>query len=231
MRETSELFEKLWASPHTVETVADIAGVRYEMSEIFNRRIYGGVYEAPTVGTCASRTLELSVMPKEDIPRGAEIVISARLRSGDEVSEWMKQGVFYISLRPRDKRTGRINITAYDAMRKANTVWLNNSYAEVNWPMKESEAAADIANRMGVELDERTVLDDVFPIGYPVDENGDLTMWSILEGIGVSNGGSWIISEEEKLRLLRYGDIPEETNFLVDERGRVILIGGVAIRV
>ena len=116
-------------------------------------------------------------------------------------------------------------------MRKANTVWLNNSYAEVNWPMKESEAAADIANRMGVELDERTVLDDVFPIGYPVDENGDLTMWSILEGIGVSNGGSWIISEEEKLRLLRYGDIPEETNFLVDERGRVILIGGVAIRV
>lgn len=231
MRETSELFEKLWALPHTVETVADIAGVRYDASEIFNRRIYGGMYETPTIGTCSSRTLELSVIAKEPIPRGAKIVISARLRAGEEASEWFTQGTFFISTRPMDKRTGRLDITAYDSMRKANAVWLNNSYAEVNWPMSEVEAVADIANRIGVEVDERTVLDNVFPVDYPVDENGDMTMWSILAGIGVSNAGSWVITADNRLLLLRYGDIPEETSHLVDENGRAILIGGVLIRV
>ena len=231
MRETSELFDKLWAKDHIVETAVDIAGVRYEKGEIFNRRIYGGLYEQPTVGTCASRTLELSIMPKEAIPRGAKIVISARLRSGDEVSEWLKQGEFFLSRRMRDKRTGRLDLVAYDAMRKANAVWLNSSYDEVNWPMKESEAVEDIANRIGVEIDIRTVLDDIFPVSYPVDENGDMTMWKILEGVGLSNAGSWIISEEGRLRLIRYGDIPESTNYLVDELGRPIRIGGIYIRV
>lgn len=231
MRETSELFEKLWAAQHTVETVVDIAGVRYEMVEIFDRRIYGGIYEKPTIGTCASRTLELSVMPKEEIPRGAEIVVSARLRAGNECSEWIKQGEFFLSRRMKNKRTGRLDLVAYDAMRKANTVWLNESYAKVNWPMKESEAAADIAYRIGVDIDDRTVLDDVFPVEYPADEYGDMTMWSILAGIGLSNAGSWIISEEGRLKLIRYGEIPKSTNYLVDELGRPIRIGGVYIRV
>ena len=58
-----------------------------------------------------------------------------------------------------------------------------------------------------------------------------MTMWDILAGIGVSNAGSWVISADGKLLLLREGDIPEETSNLVDEYGRAIVIGGVLIRV
>lgn len=231
MRATSDLFWKLWTKEHVVETMADIAGVQYDSTEIFNRRIYGGAYDTPTIGTCSSRTLELSIIPKETIPRGAKIVIYARLRSGEEVSEWFSQGTFFISQRPMDKRTGRLDIVAYDSMRKANAVWLNSSYDTANWPMSESAAVDDIANRIGVAVDERTVLDNVFPVDYPVDENGDMTMWSILACIGVSNAGSWVISADDKLLLLREGDMPEETSNLVDEYGRAIVIGGVLIRV
>lgn len=205
MRETSALYKKLWAMPHTKEIKVDIAGVEYSQAEIFSCRIYGGIYEKPTIGTCSSRTLSLKIMPKGTIPRGAKIAVFARLAAGGEVSEWIKQGEFFISLRPRDKRTGAMNITAYDAMLKANAVWLNGSYDEVNWPMAESEAVADIANRMGIVLDSRTVLDNAYPLDYPVDENGDMTMWNVLCGIAVSNCGSWVITPDGNLRLVRFG--------------------------
>ena len=231
MRVTSELYRKLWAMHHTKETKVDISGVEYTGSEIFSCRIYGGVFAKPTIGTCSSRTLILKIMPKGIIPKGAKITVYARLAAGGEVSEWIKQGEFFISLRPRDKRTGALNITAYDAMLKANAVWLNDTYAEVNWPMSETDAVADIANRMGVSLDARTVLDNVFPLDYPVDENGDMTMWSVLCGIGVSNCGSWVITPDGDLRLLRFGAVPEETNYLVTGIGDAITFGGVKILV
>ena len=229
MRETNDLYKKLWSMQHTVETMADIAGVQYDQNEIFNRRIYGGIYEKPTIGTCSSRTLELSVIPKEPIPRGAKIVIYARLRAGDEVSEWITQGTFFISKRPRDKRTGRIDITAYDSMRKANAYWLDSSSDYGDWSMTESQAVANIASRMGVVVDPRTVLDNFFPVSYPIDENGDMTMWSILAGIGVSNAGSWVVTADDRLLLIREGDIPAETSYLVNEDGDTITFGGVRI--
>ena len=231
MRERSELYKRLWAAPHRVEIRADIAGVLYEQGDIVECRIYGGIYEKPTVGTCSSRTLTLSVLPKETIPRGAQITVSARLAAGGEVSEWVTQGVFFISQRPKDKRTGVLHLTAYDAMLKANAVWINSSYDEVNWPMTEAAAVADIASRMGVSLDGRTNLDNSFPLDYPVDENGDMTMWNVLSGIAVSNAGSWVITPDGRLRLIRYWDIPEEDRYLATEQGEVILVGGVEILV
>lgn len=231
MRETSELYKKLWAMPHTNEIKVDISGVEYTQSEIFSCRIYGGVFAKPTIGTCSSRTLALKIMPKGTIPRGAKITVYARLAAGGEISEWIKQGEFFISLRPSDKRNGSLNITAYDAMLKANAVWLNSTYDEVNWPMTESDVVANIANRMGVGIDTRTVLNNTFPLDYPVDENGDMTMWNVLCGIGVSNCGSWVITPDGDLRLLRFGDIPAETNYLVTETGDAITFGGVRILV
>lgn len=231
MRETSALYKKLWAMSHTKEIKVEISGVEYTQSEIFACRIYGGVFEKPTIGTCSSRTLTLKIMPKGTIPRGAKIIVSARLAAGGEVSEWIKQGEFFISRRPRAKRTGVLNITAYDAMLKATAVWLNHTYDKVNWPMSETEAVEDIANRMGVPLDPRTTLSNIFPLDYPVDENGDMTMWNVLCGIGVSNCGSWVITPEGALRLLRFGDIPTELRYLANENGDAITVGGVKILV
>ena len=54
-----------------------------------------------------------------------------------------------------------------------------------------------------------------------------MTMWNVLCGIAVSNCGSWVITPDGKLRLLRFGDIPTETNYLVTESGDAITIGGV----
>lgn len=237
MHETSELYKSLWANPlRRVETKIDVAGAEYLKAEypnagFFYCRIYGGALENPGFGSCASRTLELRILPSETIPRSAKIQVFCRLTAGDQISEWIKKGEFFVSRRERDKRTGIVTIKAFDAMLRANDVWLNESYSAVNWPMSQEDAVNDIANRMGVEVDSRTVLPTEFPVDYPVDENGDLTMWNVLCYIAVSNAGNWIITDDGKLRLLVFGALPKETNYLVTEYGAAITFGEVRILV
>ena len=217
---------------HRKEHKAVIAGVSYGEADILSLRTFGGAFSEPDVGGCAARQIDLTVRrPLGAIPRRAEIRVYTRLVLGDQAAEWLPKGVFYISTRQTDKLTGALTVHGYDAMRRAGDVWLTEDYVFENWPMSQRDAVEDIAWRMGVEVDPRTRLSDSFPVGYPVDENGDLTMEDILEGVAVSNAGNWVMSDEGKLLLLRFGDIPPETWYLVDEYGDAITFGGDRILV
>ena len=154
-----------------------------------------------------------------------------RLVLGKQVSEWIPKGVFFFSTRKTDRVTGVLSVHGYDAMLKAEETWLDSSYNAENWPMPASTAVADIAARMGVAVDRRTVLDAAFPVQYPVDDEGDMTMREALGRIAVANAGNWIITDEGKLLLVGLNSMPEETNYLVTETGSAITFGGVRILV
>lgn len=228
MHTTSALYQRLLRDPHhRKEMRVRIAGTDYGQDRIVSLETSGGVFDQPDIGNCASRQIDLTLRQPGTIPRSAEIRVFVRLALGDEVSEWIPKGVFFISTRRLDTRTGFLELHGFDAMRRAGEVWDIDPHA--NWPMSGQEAVADIAGRIGVELDPRTALSGGFPVDYPVDENGDLAMADVLEGIAVSEAGNWIISDEGKLLLLKLGDIPTETNYLVDENGDAITFGGVRI--
>lgn len=254
MHTTSTLYQRLLRDPHhRKEMRVRIAGTDYRQDRIVSLETSGGVFDQPDIGNCASRQIDLTLRDPDcataisngraqfnsargldapvaeswEIPRSAEIRVFVRLALGDEVSEWIPKGVFYISTRRLDTRTGFLELHGFDAMRRAGEVWDIDPHA--NWPMSGQEAVADIAAQMGVELDPRTALSGGFPVGYPVDEDGDLAMADVLEGIAVSEAGNWVISDEGKLLLLKLGDIPPETNYLVDENGDAITFGGVRI--
>lgn len=230
MHTTSDLYKQIFTNPaHVKETKLDIAGTEYTEANIISVETSGGLFTTPGIGNCASRRINLEIFPLGTIPRQARIKVYVRLVLGNQMSEWLPKGVFFISTRARDKRTESLAITGYDAMLKSEAVWLTSPAA--NWPMPQVDAVADIASRMGVEVDSRTVLSTTYPVGYPVDENGDLTMREVLGYIAVSNAGNWIITDEGKLLLVRYGDVPEETNYLVDEYGDAITFGGDIILV
>ena len=233
MQTTSALHKTILRdNRHRKEHKAVIAGVTYGEAEILSLRTYGGAFSEPDIGCCAARQIDLTVRRHLGIiPRQAEIRIYTRLVLDDQFAEWLPKGVFYISTRQTDELTGTLTIHGYDAMRRAGDVWLTNDYAFENWPMSQRDAVEDIAYRMGVEVDPRTRLSSSFPVDYPVDENGDLTMEDILEGIAVCNAGNWVMSDKGKLLLLRFGDIPPESWHLVDEHGRAITLGGVCILV
>ena len=230
MQTTSDLYKSLLQNPdHEKGIKMVIAGVEYGMDNIVSCSTSGGLFSEPGIGNCASRQIDLEVFPVGTIPRQAKIQAFVRLVYGEQASEWIPKGVFFISTRKRNKLTGTLTITGYDAMLKAEQTWLTSDYDAENWPMTQADAVSDIAGRIGVEVDSRTVLSEEYPVEYPVGENGDLTMREVLSGIAVSNAGNWIITDAGKLRLVGYGDIPKETNLLVNEHGDAILFGGVSI--
>lgn len=231
MQATSELYRTLARTPgHVKEVIVRIAGRDYVMeTDIVSLSTSGGAFPEADVGNCMSRQIDLVLRKPGEIPWNAEMRVFARLRVEDQVSEWLPKGVFFIASRKSGTLSETLKIHGFDAMLKAGDVWDIDPYA--NWPMPQREAVEDIARQMGIEVDPRTSVISDFPVGYPVDEDGDLTMTDILEGIAVCNAGNWVISDEGKLLLLRYGDIPKETNYLVTEHGRAIVIGGKRILV
>lgn len=230
MQTTSALYQRLWRDPrHRKEMRVSIAGTGYGQDRILSLETYGGVFSEPDIGGCASRQIDLTLRDPGDIPRSAEIRVFVRLALESEASEWIPKGVFFISTRHLDKRTGFLDLHGFDAMRRAGEVWRIDPSA--NWPMSQQEAVADIARQMGVEVDPRTELSNSFPVDYPADENGDMAMQDVLEGIAVCEAGNWVISDAGKLLLLGLGDIPPETNYLVTEHGCAITLGGLRILV
>lgn len=232
MHSTSALYQQLRKTPGAVEEKKlEIAGVEYLQSEIISGKVSGGSFSKFSIGNCASRQAEFEIFPKGEIPKSSEIKVFLRYKYGDQVSEWVPKGVFFISTRHKNKLTGAYSFTAFDAMMRAEQTWLDSSHAPVNWPMPAVDAVADIAKKMGVEVDHRTSLTTSFPVEFPVGEEGDYSMREVLSYVAVSNAGNWVITDDGKLRLLRRGELPPETHYLVNEAGRAILFGGVRILV
>ena len=227
MHAVSDLFNQIFENPgHWTEVKLDIAGQEYTQSNIISVSISGGVFDSPGIGNVNARQIDMEIIPIGTIPRQAKIQVFARVCVDNFQSEWIPKGVFFFSTRELDKVSGILTVTGYDAMLKAENVWLNEDYVYDNWPMPQETAVADIAQRMGIEVDSRTVLSDDFPVEYPVDEDGDLTMREALSFIAVSDAGNWIITDEGKLRLIRFDDLPEVEGVLVTEHGAPIVFAG-----
>ena len=234
MHTVSDLWQQMLADPaHAVEAKLKIAGVEYGEDQIVRKSlmIYGGLYSTFGIGNCCARQIDFEIYPQGTIPRQAKIEVYMRLRLGEQVSEWIPKGVFFFSTRKTDRVTGVLSVHGYDAMLKAEQTWLDSSYDAETWPMPVWTAVNDIARRMGVAVDSRTQLNESFPVQYPVDDEGDMTMREALSRVAVANAGNWIITDEGKLLLVGLNSMPKETNHLVTETGSAITFGGVRILV
>lgn len=203
MQTTSALYKTLLSSQrHEKETKLIIAGTEYTEADIESLSTSGGLFTGLSIGGTASREIDFAIFPKGTIPKQAKVEVYTRLKLDDQVSEWLPKGVFFFSTRKTDARTGLMNVVGYDAMLKAEETWLNSDYDYETWPMPASTAVADIATRMGITVDPRTVLNPAFPVQYPVDDEGDMTMREALSRVAIANAGNWIITDEGKLLLV-----------------------------
>lgn len=235
MQNTSDLYKSIRDNPLcSAETRATIAGVLYEQDRLSPPETSGSLFPdgKPSVGNCISRQLDLTIFPAgRTIPRMAEIKLETRLVLRDpltgeniQVSEWIPKGTFYIDTRETDKVTGVMTIHGYDAMLKAEQMLLTET-TEDDWPKPMDEVVEEIAKRMGVTVDSRTVISHTMMVGYPLE----YTMREILGYIAAAHCGNWIITDAGELRLITLNCIPPETSYLVDEDGYAITFGGVRI--
>ena len=220
----SDLFIALWNMRDTRREYSFIInGVVYGENKVVQHESESALFEEFGIGNAYIASLSLELYA-DDIPKGAEIKQRVRLVNGNQVSEWLPKGIFYANRRAEDD--GYWTIEAFDAMRKADIVWKPDQ--RLVFPLSMSAAVAEFARIMGVELDERTVLNSAYSIDYPAN---DYTIRDELCFVAAAHGGNWVITDAGKLRLIPLLSAPEETYNLVTERGRAIVIGGVIIDV
>lgn len=233
MQATSDLYQNILADPgHRKEVKMVIAGVEYTQERIISVRTGGGLFESVGIGNAAAREIDMEILPIEDIPRQAKIELFVRLVLGDAVSEWLPKGEYFFSTRKQDPDSGVMSVQGFDAMLKSEQPFVEALTGAEDFPMAPTVALAIIAAAMGVEVDDRTVLSDGFPVHYPVDEEGDMTMREVLCRLAVANAGNWTITDAGKLLLVPLNSMPAiEAGHLVTETGRYITFGGYRIRV
>lgn len=229
MLTVSDTYKRLIADVrHEKELRIDIAGVSYlqEENSIISCSVSSSLFseEKLSIGGCYSAEAEIAIFPKSTPPTMAEIKLYVRLKLGDEVSEWIPQGVFYIDTRSQDYASGALSLHCYDAMCKANLTYMHEGDVG-EWPRSMPTVADEIAARMGVEIDPRTQLNSAYNVEYP----NEYTMREILGYIAVAHGGNWYITYEGKLRLVTLFELPKDSNLLIDHNGYYLSFEGVRI--
>jgi len=221
---TSALWKSLWRMKNTTREYGfDINGVWYGPEAEVKHSVDYGLYEEFGIGNASTAQLTISLFA-DNIPRSATIKRYIRLRNGSQVSEWLPKGVFFTNRRSEDD--GYWTVEAFDAMRKAENVWVPDQ--SLPFPLSMPAAAAEFARIMGTSLDPRTALNPSYTIDYPAN---DYTIRNELCYIAAAHGGNWIITGEGKLLLVPLLSMPPETHYLVEEHGDAIVFGGVRILV
>lgn len=214
MRQRSETWAKLAARGRfNVDVKAVIGGVEYTAisAPIIERSLFS---DEMSVGNCIAASMKIAVLTEDEIAKAAAVRIKARLCSGNTYSEWKDFGLFYVAKREKDE--GLVSLQCYDAMLKANQQYVDPSNPDdrIGWPKSMQTCVREIAHRIGVEIDSRTAIhaEEHYQVAYPTN----YTMQQVLGYIGACHGGNWIITPENRLRLVPLISPPPETFDIVD---------------
>lgn len=209
----------VFAIDHKTEFKAVINEITYTYSQIKSAQITKSMMDKLTLGQATSAMLDMVFRPQGTIPTAAKIECYVRLANyepttaiTDEASniiktddgyvlasaysvitDWIPFGTFYIDTR-ETAANGLMTITAYDRMLAAE-----QSFPSTAGSMTMSAATAYIAAAIGVDVDSRNQIAP-YSIDSPV---GIYTMREVLSGIAAASGGNFVITENNKLRLIR----------------------------
>lgn len=212
---------------HIGELLVTIDGKQYAAQDIVSCEIERNLLEnTAEVGNATAAVLTLEINQGEAIPKRAKVVVQYRLMLDDARTDYIPKGTYWINTREKDGRY--LKLTCYDAMLMAQQDYLSDVTAD-DWPQQETACAAEIAQRMGVEIDPRTQIGtgDSHQVSMPVGR----TMREVLEQIAAANGGNWCITPAGKLLLVPFagtGDVLPAVSGAPD-CGNVQTITGVRV--
>ena len=183
---------------HVGELLITIDGTQYTGEDIVSCEIERDLLENTVeVGNATAAVLTLEINQKGTIAKRAKVVVQYRLVLDDAKTDYIPQGTYWINTREASGRY--LKLTCYDAMLMGQQNYLSDTTAD-DWPKQESDCVAEIAQRIGVELDSRSSIGtgDNHTVSMPVGR----TMRDVLQQIGAANGGNWCITPAGKLYLV-----------------------------
>lgn len=185
----------------------------------------------PVVGGAISGEIDIQMLnPSIYIPKMARLAPSVRATNGVLYSEWLPKGVYYIDTRQTSHNSNGLDILTihgYDSM-----LMFEQDYPSDNshdYPLLDIDMVRFIASAINIGVDQRTV--DRMNKGYTFPLPLGYSCREMLGIIAASYGGNFIISDENQLLLIKLGDLPPETNYLVDHVGDAIVFGSDRILV
>lgn len=194
------------------ESIAEIDGVTY--ASISAPVIERGLFpESLSIGNCVSSSLQLSIRGGSDIAHAASITIKNRIVAENDSaqSEYLPAGTFWVSRRSYDVVNRLTTLTCYDAMLKANAPYPVGAAA--NWPKSQQAVVTEIAGLLGVQVDARTSISASAPA---IAKPAGYTIRDVLGFIGVANCGNWIITKDNKLKLVPIASAPAAVDLAAD---------------
>lgn len=233
MYTTSALYDTLIAQTnHYFETQVSVDGVVYGQDKLMSVNVAYTAFasEQPTVGGCLSGELYMSMLvPTSAIQRMAEVIPYVRVTDGTNYSEWIPQGVYYVDTREtthNDDGLDILTLHCYDAMLMTEQEYPDSTMA---FPATDVAVVQEIANTIGVSVDYRTW--DVMTNSYPISAPLGYSMREVLGNIAAMYAGNFIMTYDGELRLVGLAELPEETNYLIDNSYDAITFGGDRILV
>lgn len=234
MQQTSALYKEILASQnHWFEVSLVIGNTRFGETVLMSVSTNHAVFNenVPVVGSAVSGEIDITMLaPDVTLPKMARLEPYIRVTDGERVSEWIPKGVYYIDTRYTSHNDNGLDILAihgYDSMLKFESAYPSDD--EHDYPMLDAAMVQHIADSIEINVDPRTFermnhgYTFPLPVGYSSRE--------VLGIIAASYGGNFIISDENQLLLIKLGDLPKETNYLIDAVGDAIVFGGDRILV
>lgn len=232
MQTTSELYKSIISGPdYWFENRLVIDGVGiFSESVIFSMSSSEEVFkDSLKVGCAISSEIDIRMIAVDNIPDMATLRPQTRVCNSSQQSEWIPQGVYYIDTRETTKNSSNLNILilhGFDAMLRAEQYFQSSS---ITGSSVDTVMVDEIARIMGIEVDSRTY--SIMTEGYTIPLPVSYTLREILGYIASMYVGIFVITNEEKLRLVSLLELPEESNYLIDTYGSTITFGGNRILV
>lgn len=200
-------------------------------SQIFSMKTTSRMFgNDPEIGQAVAQEIELQMLqPAGDIPPMAQVVPYVRACTDSLQSEWLRQGVFYIDTRETTASYDGLQVLTlhgFDAMLKTEQDYADTG---IDWPATDIDIVQEIATKIGVTVDPRTVA--LMTAGYTYPLPAGYTLREMLGYIASAYVGCFIITEDDQLRLVSLLELPEDTSLLVDSVGDYITFGGDRIKV
>lgn len=216
MRDRSSTYQALRAQKGSFYEIEVLQGNRtYGLGDLFELKISPKLFDGsgPSIGNTYSSVCDMTLKETSvNWPRMAAFTVRMRLSSadGETKSEWLSMGTYYTDERSHDEAAGKLHITAYDGMLLTEQYWTDAIAPEdrpESWPIT-CKAWTDLMEDAGlIEIDSRSVIDETIPM---IGLNTASTVRDVLKTIAAAHGGNWVMTFENKLRLVSFvnADIP-----------------------
>ena len=198
-------YAAIMAGAHKTEYRLEIEGTAYENSSLISCKTTAALFDSFGIGNAVARTITATIVPQGNLPVMAGVNVFMRVTNGTLTSSWVPKGQFFLDTRTTDS-DGLLTVTGYDAMLKADSIYMESG----TWAAKTALAVLEeIADSIGVSIEASTEsylqANPITLASIPAIGTDGTTKREMLKHIAVLYGGNFAMTDSGELKLHRLG--------------------------